>query len=436
MRGDLLFRRIHLALRHGGLGLASVAEMAEAAYIGSIGLAGTVTKRLVEMSPGVAPLDPAVAFPHAHTIIAGGLGAAAGINTIADLFGNGQVLKLQQTLLLAANKAAFVIVRDTAPDSYTKAMVVSQNCAEASAFLTAVPGRGFNLRMSNLHFSVSLRQFIGAPCTALFAGRNVPPGHCLRCLICNPLAPPGLLDAPRYDLLITNEYGYHAWGCKALGGERAHRHFVVNAALFKWIQRHLERQGGNCTASREPDIAAAGGMRVPAAPGAAANVPVRSRGDILVEYNNGRKVVLDTTVTAAAGSTEQARAQAAAVPGWAAAQALAKKTAKYGALWNFPAAAGIKLVVTAFETSGRWHPDAMEFVRAFAKARFPDDVIAFARALRSARQCVSVAMRICVADAILRMAQLARAKLVPFALPAAPALAALGAVAAGGGGGG
>ena len=149
-------------------------------------------------------------------------------------------------------------------------------------------------------------------------------------------------------------------------------------------------------------------------------------------YNNGRKVVLDTTVTAA-GGTAQAQAQAIAVPGWPAAQALAKKAEKYNSLWTFPD--GIKLVITAFETSGRWHPDAKEFVRAFAKARFPDDVIAFARALRSARQCVSVAMRICVADAILRMHQLARLKFVPFALPAAPALAALGAAAGGGGGG-
>ena len=212
---------------------------------------------------------------------------------------------------------------------------------------------------------------------------------------------------------------------------------MVNSALFRWIQRHLERVGGNCTASREPDLAAAGAVRVPAAAGAPANVPVKSRGDILVEYANGRKIVLDTTVTASVGGTPQAVAQAIAEPGWAAEQALVKKRGKYAKLWQFPAAAaGIKLVITAFETSGRWHPDAREFVRVFAKGRFPDDVIAFARALRSARQCVSVALRLCVADAILRMNLLARAKFVPFPLPLAPApaLAAIGgAVVAGGG---
>ena len=64
----------------------------------------------------------------------------------------------------------------------------------------------------------------------------------------------------------------------------------------------------------------------------------------------------------AALRTPQAVAQAIAEPGWAAVQALEKKRGKYGKLWQFPAAAaGIKLVITAFETSGRWHPDAKDF---------------------------------------------------------------------------
>ena len=191
-----ILRRIHLPTRFGGLGLSSVEEMAPAAYIGSIGLAGTVAKRLVAISPGVAPLDPVVAFPHAHSILVGGLGAAAGINSMADLCDAGQVLKLQQKLLLEAGKAAYLIARDSAPDDRTKAQVVSQACPEASSFLTAVPGRGFLLRMPNLQFAVSLRHFIGAPCSALFADLNVGPGHCLRCLTCCPPPPARLCRHP------------------------------------------------------------------------------------------------------------------------------------------------------------------------------------------------------------------------------------------------
>ena len=120
-----IIRRIHLPTRYGGLGLSSLEEMAPASYIGSIGLSASIAKRLVEISPGVAALDPIVAFPHAHSIIAGGLGAAAGIASVADLYEGGQVFKLQQRLLLASGEAAYDMVRNTSPDDATKAQVVS-----------------------------------------------------------------------------------------------------------------------------------------------------------------------------------------------------------------------------------------------------------------------------------------------------------------------
>ena len=68
--------------------------------------------------------------------------------------------------------------------------------------------------------------------------------------------------------------------------------------------------------------------------------------------------------------------------------------------------------------------------------RPPDDLIAFSRALRSARQCISVAVRICAADAFLRTVPRAHPEPESSDLPASDAAAVVLAATGVGEGGG
>ena len=87
--------------------------------------------------------------------------------------------------------------------------------------------------------------------------------------------------------------------------------------------------------------------------------------------------------------------------GAAAAKRTAEKLAKYDQNWTLHN--GVKLVVATIESSGRWSPDLVDYLKAYIKAAHPDDTKLFVYKLKAAAQRISVALQRSTALAILEM---------------------------------
>ena len=419
-------RLMRLDLAHGGLGFPSIGEMAGPAYLGSIALAVPICKELLTHYPKVEPISPADAFTEAAALLAGGAGAAAGVDSIDDL----GVLdkprhKLTQQLLHALKEPRFDALIASAPDKQTKVLATSFACAEAAAIYTAHPSTDpHHLRVPNHLFSVLVRQHLGFPTTDFFSGNNhylnPLPGQGLRCIACNPLPNP-----LRPNMLIANDHGTHANSCEwglARAGRVQRGYRASNLFARVCFERHLHQPAGMWGLIKEPQLARHWKLRN----AAAAVDPRIARGDFaLVEPGPAGKVtVVDFTVTAPDRENYLIQfPNACLTPGHAAEIAAQNKRAEYLAKWDIPAN-GTPLVIAAIESTGRWSPETRTLITTFLKKAFPEagpddhaQHYQYSRALQYVRQCVSVSVRASAADAIVALSERAHAgMLVPTAL--------------------
>ena len=392
--------RLHLDAVSGGGGFTSCVDLAESAYIGSIAL---TMSQAVGMLPANTQLE--AAFPHAKKLIDNGvLHAAEGLKdmTLRD-FAKDPCLKVQKTLTMARREARFKKVLDGgSPQS--NANLYSQASAEASAFLTVVPGSNKALQLNNAEFTTAASKWLGiSTTTALFSGRP-PDCNAINCLACRPLpapnaAPPqaGVVHQPVYILKNETAGCSHALSCRGggrggVGGKtKGARHHSVNSAIELTLRLNAKRPSGvTMSIAHEPSL-------FDVAEPKAAN-PKKQRGDISVSDLHGNITVIDTTVALANASSLPA---AATTAGTAATKRVKDKIAKYSNAWKLND--GVKLVVAAIESGGRWDMGFIGYIKGYIKAAHPDDTKSFVYQLKAATQRISIALQRSTARAILEM---------------------------------
>ena len=405
--------RFHLNASHGGLSLPRMMDLYKIAYIGSISLAGPILRKLLTFTPRYPDIPTAaLAFPEANALIVAGLGTPAGINSIEQLYDpDDPFLKVQATLTQARAQADNERILDAAPAITDKASMVSQRCVEASAFQFAFKKSGQRISTNN-QFRIALREFTGAPTTNLFSGNIIPllqPGQVLRCTSCNPLH-----EALKPSLLITDDCGHHANSCthaRLRGGRTVRGARVAHAFADSVFAPHCNQPDGQHRIEHQPNLHNMGiPLKFPHAP-VALNGNEIVKGDFLWVKPNGDRCIIDATTTGVNRVNVYTNARVSTVPGTQADIAARDKRTKYINKYHWPA--NIPLLIPAFETSGRWSTDATTLIEKFLTSRFPGngnvpaDTAGYATAIDHARKCISVASRICVADAILALIQCA-----------------------------
>ena len=405
--------RCHLNASHGGLNLPRMMDLFKIAYIGSISLAGPILRNLLTFVPRYPDIPTAaLAFPEADALIQAGLGSPAGIDSIEQLYVPDEpFLKVQATLTQHRAQADYERIRDGAPDITDKALMVSQRCPEASAFLFAFTKFGQRISDNN-QFRIAMREFSGAPTTNFFTGNIIPllqPGQVLRCTSCNPLH-----EAIKPSLLIRSDCGHHANSCthpRLRGGRTVRGARVAHAMADSVFAPNCNQPDGQHRIEHQPNLHNMGiPLKNPHAP-VALNGNEIVKGDFLWVKPNGDRCIIDATSTAVCRTNVYTDARVSTVPGIQADTAARDKRTKYTAKYDWPA--NIPLLIPAFETSGRWSTDATTLIEKFLTGRFPGngnvpgDTAGYSTAIDHARKCISVASRICVADAVMALIQCA-----------------------------
>lgn len=144
-------QRLHLDAVGGGGGLASAESLAEIAYIGSMAL--TACHAVKFLPPGTSL---SAAFPEAKKLLDNGI--LREVDSIKDVtladIANDAVPKVQRLLTLQRRAARITGALAAAASPQDRANLLSQATAEASAFLTVVPG-GVGCSTKNVAITVS-----------------------------------------------------------------------------------------------------------------------------------------------------------------------------------------------------------------------------------------------------------------------------------------
>lgn len=407
-----LNQRLHLDAVAGGCGIASAAALADAAYAGSLALT-------LHFAAGLLPAgaDLNAAFPHLKQLLDEGIFKEVdGLKELTvEVMAEGPIEKAQRRVTLHRRAGRLQKALDATTSAQAKADLRSQASAEASAWLTVVPGNNKALRIENGVVPTVWRKWLGLDTSReLFVG--LPGDHnARRCLACSPLPPPGANPNPQLaganaqpPVSITNEKTVgcsHALSCRGGGRNgvagmiKGGRHNNVNNAIEYSLRSNARRPDGSAvTIVHEPSL-----FDVAMAKTAD---PKKQRGDTLVRLVDGSSVVIDTTIALVNVATHPSAADKAGV---VAEKRVAHKNAKYNAAWDLHG--NVTLVIAAIETGGRWSPGFMDYLKTYIKAAHPDDTKAFVFQLKAAAQRVSVALQRSTALAILEMNR--RAKTYP-----------------------
>jgi hypothetical protein len=409
-------RRMHLHPEKGGMGVPELARMAKCAYLGSIALAGPVLRELLTHYPRYPAINnAALVFLEATALINAGTAAAAGIDSIDKLYVLGQpVFHLQRTLWRAKAQSDYEAVRDASPDKITRALVLSQACPEASAFLFTTRGKDRHLHITNPQMRIGVRDFLGLPTTGFYnPGNHIlhhMPGQKFRCTGCNPMEKP-----LRKNMLIEDDLGRHSLICgyKSLRGLRTYRHLLFCHALSDAVfHKHHQHPDGINRIEREPNLENLGFALQQAHQQAPAGQDRIVRGDFLLTRANGQRTLVDVTTTAV-GKVSAKVSKASKRPGYPAKMAAKLKAAQYNKKWVIPD--NVPLFIAAFEMTGRWSKKTAALVDSYLSHKFPDKDTnksqsnGFSAALDYARKRISVNARICVASAVMALTECAHA---------------------------
>ncbi len=398
--------RLHLDAVGGGGGLASALSLADAAYIGSMAL--TACHAAMLLPPGTSL---SAAFPAAKKLLDNG--TLREVDSIKDVsladIANNAIPKVQRLLTMQRRAARITSALAAAASPQDRANLLSQATAEASAFLTVVPGKDKALTIDNDVLPIVYQRWLGLPVSStLLAG--LPDDHNSRiCRACAPVPPPnanaipdpqqaGVNVPPASSIINEKVVGCsHALSCRGGGRNsvagiaKGGRHNAVNTALEISLRLSAGRPNGSAVSiAHEPSL-------LNHADPKQAN-PKKQRADISVVNPDGSATIVDTTVALVSVSSVPT---AASSPGAAAAKRTDEKKAKYEQNWTLHN--GVKLVVATIESSGRWSPDLIDFLKGFIKAAHPDDTKLFVYKLKAATQRVSVALQRSTSRAILEM---------------------------------
>ena len=205
------------------------------------------------------------------------------------------------------------------------------------------------------------------------------------------------MHQPVYILKNETAGCSHALSCRGggrggVGGKtKGARHHSVNSAIELTLRLNAKRPSGvTMSIAHEPSL-------FDVAEPKAAN-PKKQRGDISVSDLHGNITVIDTTVALANASSLPA---AATTAGTAATKRVKDKIAKYSNAWKLND--GVKLVVAAIESGGRWDVGFIGYIKGYIKAAHPDDTKSFVYQLKAATQRISIALQRSTARAILEM---------------------------------
>lgn len=399
--------RLQLDLVCGGAGLPSLEGLADPAFFASFALTASLAERVLPHN-----FNSDIAFPDAKRLLEGGIltdvSAFEQYKHTAD-FQSESVPKLQ-AVLTHTNRIKRQQLVLAKLDKQGKADVLSRSSAEASSWLTAIPGKDPTLILSNDATKISWKMLLGLDATQIVSRHE--PGHAVVCRACAP-APAGaqaaavpVLEEIRKSAIITNDSGSHIFSC-AGGGPgsvsgliKGSRHHGVSNQLEAAYRRCAQRPGGHAPVkvSHEPPMELhADGMEGVAK-------PARNRADFALQYPDGRVDLVDTTVVLpAAGKFPKAATQA----GHAADRRSKAKVAFYAKRWKLNP--GTSIVAASIEAGGRWHPALLAHLKRFIKSAYPDDKKLFVYNLKASTQRVSVALHRATSEAVLVFNQVAKA---------------------------
>jgi hypothetical protein len=230
-------------------------------------------------------------------------------------------------------------------------------------------------------------------------------------------------------MAILDDLSSHPSSCEggAARSQRVSRGYeACNLFASVCFSRNLSQPAGLWRLDKEPHLQRYWQLRAGAA--AAAN-PRIARGDfaLCAPGAAGKVTVVDFTVSSPDRLSYLTQfGNACLTPGHACEHAAQIKRNEYLAKWVIPAN-GTPLVIAAIESTGRWSPETHTLITTFLKKAFPEagpddhaQHFQYSRALQYVRQCISVAVRVSAANAILAFSERAHAgMLVPTALPLA-----------------
>ena len=292
-----------LPSNRGGLNLRSAARHAPAAFVGSSHRTWTLVESILGYPPGPSP--------HLSTAIAA-LSLSANRPDWIDL-DSIEVPIRQHSLSVSIDEAVYDHLISTAPDTRSRALILSSSLPHAGDWLNVIPSAALGLRIHHQEFRYSLKYWLGVP---LY-------GNTYQCPECGRNA---------------DTMGDHQVGCGG-NGDRIARHNNIRDVLYNAAQ----------SAALVPRKEALG--VVP-------NSSARPADILLHNWCGGRQAALDVTVIS---SLQQLTVSEAAVtPGYALEVGTRRKFAA-----NLPScrAAGIECVPMVVEALGGWAPDSISTIR-------------------------------------------------------------------------
>ena len=219
----------------------------------------------------------------------------------------------QHSLSVSIDEAVYDHLISTAPDTRSRALVLSSSLPHAGDWLNVIPSAALDLRIHHQEFRYSLKYWLGVP---LY-------GNTYQCPECGRNA---------------DTMGDHQVGCGGIG-DRIARHNNIRDVLFN--------------AAQSADL----GPRKEAL-GVVPNSSARPADILLHNWCGGRQAALDVTVIS---SLQQLTVSEAAVtPGYALEVGTRRKFAA-----NVPSCrvAGIECVPMVVEALGGWPPDSISTIR-------------------------------------------------------------------------
>ena len=401
---ELYRSRLQLDLVVGGLGLPSIEHLADNAFFGCFALTSCLAGRVLPQN-----FDSTLAFSDAQRLIEGGImnnvPSLEAYKNVADFLLE-PVMKVQAVLTHTGRTERQKKVLNQLDDQ-GKADLLSGSSAEASAWLTTIPGKDLELTMSNAVTVISWKMRLGLDTTNIVS-RHEGPNIAVVCLACEPAfaaahAANSKSEKIRTAALIINDSGMHIFPCKG-GGKgsvsgciNGVRHNATNSAVENAYKRNSSR----------PDVAAVSVQHEPhmalhADPKAGAK-QTDKRADFSLRLAGGRVELVDTTIIHAGVNRFKT---AASVAGTAAERARVAKVKFYDKHWALHQ--GTSLVVASFEAGGRWHPEFLSHFKRFVKSAYPDDKERFVYNFKASVQRISIALRKTTSEAVLLLDHVAK----------------------------
>ena len=431
-------QRLRLSLGNGGLGCRSMTSIVDYAFLGSTALAAPILKKLLPLYKIKGDkIEPAIFFAEAQALLLAGVGAAANITDITDLYTDEPTIKLQNILTTAASKDDFTAAYNSAPDDDIKAHMLSQNTTDAPSWLGAIGANNPAFCISNHDYPKAAQEWLGLPTTRLIIGNNpvphLPPANqqfigftCNDCdaALNKPAAPGEPPKRKRASKLIRHDRSQHCFCCRHTHGLNNVRHRCAVDITHRFLDENKHHSHGIVLTHREPFYANNGFVEKPNPPASLADEIKRA--DIIAAFPNGDSTLIDCTATYIRRDVSS-NALAGSVPNTCANTAINNKTKKFNARWtNPPQNAHVTVLFAAIETSGHCHPDFTEFLHKYLRSAHPGITPAIknlvSHKLWLLRMKLSVAMRNNVAHSIHKHELRARHSFTPrFSALVAPA---------------